>query len=285
MEADAGGSCIERAGVGPDHSLPEVRASAAVRRAGSARRTRPSTSRKARALLRSSLPSRSSICSRVGGSPIHRSPSPAGRNASRNLRSTSLIARQPSTSPGAKLRISASHRSSSSQSCTLEPSRNGTNSPLTAGVHSKAALGQISTRRRPGDAAVRPDTRMATCARREKVPRSCRRRRLACGSRAPARACPRAPGTPRTPGRCAPRRQSPHPSAAPPIRGWERADPISPRTAAVGEFTADSIYRGAPGWEADINLLIGAVRPWPAGSRQRAPLLRAALLRIPASRV
>ena len=52
-----------------------------------------------------------------------------------------------------------------------------------------------------------------------------------------------------------------HPSGAWPIRGRERASPISPRTAAVGEFTADSIYRGALGWEADINLLIGAVRP------------------------
>ena len=66
----------------------------------------------------------------------------AGRRASRRRRKVAFMAFQPSTSPGAKRRTSASHRSSSSQSWMLVPSRKGTKRPLTAGVQSKAARGE-----------------------------------------------------------------------------------------------------------------------------------------------
>ena len=111
MKPDRRRARIERARIRPDHALAQIRRPAAARREDSAPQTPPSTSRTAPPAPRRSSPSRSSICSRVGASPIHTSrfarQAAAHRAAGESRR---IIAFHPFTSPGAKrshLRLAA----------------------------------------------------------------------------------------------------------------------------------------------------------------------------------
>jgi len=68
-------------------------------------------------------------------------PSPPDARHRANLRSTSLIARQPSTSPGGELRNFRFAPVVAVPKLNVEPSRNGTKSPLT----------EVSTESAPGE--------------------------------------------------------------------------------------------------------------------------------------
>ena len=145
VEADGGGAGVEGAGVGSDDALAEVCDLQALvaeivldelghgpveeelrglpdRRRGGLRSVRVWARRRSRDRLR-----RRAAARRAAGE------------------STSLMAFQPSTSPGRSGGLRLRSVSSSSQSWMLEPSRKGTKRPLTAGVHWKPRRGRSSS--------------------------------------------------------------------------------------------------------------------------------------------
>ena len=144
MKADRRGACIEWAGVGADHTLAEIGDLQPLvpEVALDKLRHRPVEEQQLVLLRRRRAVLRSARAWAARRSTDRRCTLMAQAHR-RRRRITSLMARQPSTSPGASARTSSAHRSSSSQSWTLEPSRKGTKRPVDRGRPSVSAPRQF----------------------------------------------------------------------------------------------------------------------------------------------
>ena len=207
MEADGRRAGVEGAGVGADHALAEVGRSAGARRSGSARRTRPSTSRRGRGGLRRRTPRRSSISAsrrRVADPQVAFASRPQGIAEAADDVASWRASLHIAGGEAADLGLAAFVVVPELDARAVEE---GDEEAVDGGRPLEAAGGKVELLDRPAGAAGRRGRRRVTCVLRGRAPRWCRRRRRGRGSRGRARVCRRGRDRRRRRGRCGRRRR------------------------------------------------------------------------------